>query len=55
MMQMIVLSGGIAEAGETFIQQVRAAYLKYTWTKFPNPVRRSQYEAWTRCGSNRVA
>ncbi|TMW60679.1 hypothetical protein Poli38472_000721 [Pythium oligandrum] len=36
--EMIVLSGGMAEAGEMFIQLVRASYLKYSWTKFPNPV-----------------
>lgn len=37
--QLIVLSGGIAEAGEAYFERVRAAYNKYTWTKFPNPVR----------------
>ncbi|POM61448.1 Glucokinase, partial [Phytophthora palmivora] len=37
--QIIVLSGGIAEAGETYIEQIRRAYDKHTWTKFPNPVR----------------
>ncbi|ETV73807.1 hypothetical protein, variant 2 [Aphanomyces astaci] len=36
--EMIVLSGGLAEAGEAFIQQIRDAYTKYTWTKLPNPV-----------------
>ncbi|KAF0696524.1 Aste57867_12717 [Aphanomyces stellatus] len=36
--EMIVLSGGLAEAGEGFIQQIRDAYTKYTWTKLPNPV-----------------
>lgn len=34
-----MLSGGIAEAGETYIEQIRRAYAKHTWTKFPNPVR----------------
>ncbi|OWZ24853.1 Glucokinase [Phytophthora megakarya] len=37
--QIIVLSGGIAEAGETYIEQIRRAYEKHSWTKFPNPVR----------------
>uniref|UniRef100_K3W791 Glucokinase n=1 Tax=Globisporangium ultimum (strain ATCC 200006 / CBS 805.95 / DAOM BR144) TaxID=431595 RepID=K3W791_GLOUD len=37
--EMIVLSGGMAEAGDVFISQVRDAYLKYSWTAFPNPVR----------------
>ncbi|KAG6609886.1 putative glucokinase [Phytophthora cinnamomi] len=37
--ELIVLSGGIAEAGETYIEQIRRAYAKHTWTKFPNPVR----------------
>ncbi|KAE9114219.1 hypothetical protein PF010_g9789 [Phytophthora fragariae] len=37
--EIIVLSGGIAEAGETYIEQIRRAYAKHTWTKFPNPVR----------------
>lgn len=36
---MIVLSGGVAEAGDVFLQEVRASYAKYAWTKFPNPVR----------------
>ncbi|KAF4325019.1 hypothetical protein BBO99_00000589 [Phytophthora kernoviae] len=36
--EIIVLSGGIAEAGETYIEQIRCAYAKHTWTKFPNPV-----------------
>ena len=35
---MIVLSGGLAEAGAEFVDRVRAAYKKYTWTKLPNPV-----------------
>ncbi|KAG7400267.1 hypothetical protein PHYBOEH_006404 [Phytophthora boehmeriae] len=35
----IVLSGGIAEAGEAYIEQIRCAYAKHTWTKFPNPIR----------------
>ncbi|KAK1948246.1 Glucokinase [Phytophthora citrophthora] len=39
LMKIIVLSGGIAEAGETYIEQIRRAYAKHTWTKFPNPVR----------------
>jgi hypothetical protein len=38
-LKIIVLSGGIAEAGETYIEQIRRAYAKHTWTKFPNPVR----------------
>lgn len=37
--KMIVLAGGIAEAGETLFQQIRAAHDKYTWTRFPNPVK----------------
>lgn len=37
--EIIVLSGGIAEAGETFIEQIRRAHAKYTWTTFTNPVR----------------
>lgn len=36
---MVVLSGGMAEAGDIFLQEVRASYSKYAWTKFPNPVR----------------
>jgi predicted NBD/HSP70 family sugar kinase len=36
--QIIVLSGGLAEAGETYIEQIRRAYAKHTWT-FPDPVR----------------
>ncbi|OQS03848.1 glucokinase [Thraustotheca clavata] len=36
--EMIVFSGGIAEAGESFIQLIREAYNKYTWTRLPNPV-----------------
>ncbi|EEY65839.1 glucokinase, putative [Phytophthora infestans T30-4] len=37
--EIIVLSGGIAEAGEAYIDKIRRAYTKHTWTKFPNPVR----------------
>ncbi|ETV73804.1 hypothetical protein H257_11485 [Aphanomyces astaci] len=37
--ELIVLSGGLAENGEYFIQAIRDAYTKYTWTKLPNPVR----------------
>ncbi|KAF0696525.1 Aste57867_12718 [Aphanomyces stellatus] len=37
--ELIVLSGGLAENGEQFIQDIRDAYTKYTWTKLPNPVR----------------
>ncbi|UIZ26619.1 hypothetical protein KXD40_002012 [Peronospora effusa] len=37
--EIIVLSGGIAEAGETYIKQIRLAYAKHSWTTFPNPVR----------------
>ncbi|ETK77877.1 hypothetical protein F441_16213 [Phytophthora nicotianae CJ01A1] len=37
--EIIVLSGGIAEAGETYIEKIRRAYAKHTWAKFPNPVR----------------
>ncbi|KAF1775410.1 ROK family [Phytophthora cactorum] len=37
--EIIVLSGGIAEAGETYIEKIRRAYAKHTWIKFPNPVR----------------
>ncbi|OQR85787.1 glucokinase [Achlya hypogyna] len=36
--EMIVFSGGLAEAGEPFMQRIRDAYTKYTWTKLPNPV-----------------
>jgi predicted NBD/HSP70 family sugar kinase len=36
---MIVLSGGMAESGRSFIENVRTAYNRYTWTKLPNPVR----------------
>jgi glucokinase len=36
---MIVFSGGVAEAGEPFLERIREAYHKYTWTKLPNPVR----------------
>jgi len=34
-----VLSGGIAEAGESLITSIRASYYKYSWTRLPNPVR----------------
>ncbi|CAI5712095.1 unnamed protein product [Hyaloperonospora brassicae] len=37
--EVIVLSGGIAEAGETYINQIRQAYAGHSWTKFANPVR----------------
>lgn len=37
--KIIVLSGGIAEAGETYIEKIRLAYAKYSWIRFPNPVR----------------
>ncbi|CAH0477348.1 unnamed protein product [Peronospora belbahrii] len=37
--EIIVLSGGIAEAGEAYIEQIRRAYAKHTWTTFANPVR----------------
>ncbi|KAH9162550.1 hypothetical protein LEN26_000878 [Aphanomyces euteiches] len=37
--ELIVLSGGLAESGEPFIQAIRHAYKKYTWTKLPNPAR----------------
>ncbi|ETW01956.1 hypothetical protein H310_06485 [Aphanomyces invadans] len=37
--ELIVLSGGLAENGEQFIQDIRDAYTRYTWTKLPNPVR----------------
>ncbi len=36
---MIVLSGGLAESGNDFIQKVKDSYLKYSWTKLPNPVK----------------
>ncbi|KDO29200.1 hypothetical protein SPRG_19875 [Saprolegnia parasitica CBS 223.65] len=36
--EMIVFSGGLAEAGEPFMQRIRDAYNKYTWTRLPNPV-----------------
>lgn len=36
---MIVISGGMAEAGDVFLHEVRAAYTKYAWTRLPNPVR----------------
>lgn len=37
--EIIVFSGGIAEAGEMYIDKIRLAYAKYTWTKFSNSVR----------------
>ncbi|CEG48645.1 glucokinase [Plasmopara halstedii] len=37
--EIIVLSGGIAEAGESYIEKIRLAYAKYSWTRLPNPVR----------------
>ncbi|DBA03306.1 TPA: hypothetical protein N0F65_011665 [Lagenidium giganteum] len=37
--EMIVLSGGMANAGPHFIDLVRKFYTKYAWTRFPNPVR----------------
>lgn len=36
---MIVLAGGLAEAGDVFVEQVTQSFAKYAWTKFPNPVR----------------
>ncbi|GLD91734.1 hypothetical protein PINS_up000267 [Pythium insidiosum] len=37
--EIIVLAGGMAESGERFLELVRKAYRKYTWTKLPNPVK----------------
>lgn len=36
---MIVLAGGLAEAGDVFIEKVIQSFNKYAWTKFANPVR----------------
>ena len=35
---MIVLSGGMAEAGDPLVHRVREAFDKYAWTKLPNTV-----------------
>ncbi|CCI39352.1 unnamed protein product [Albugo candida] len=36
--ELILFSGGLAEAGNFFVDLIRKAAVKYSWTKFPNRV-----------------